>query len=225
MALKFRGVNIGPFASFLDVYLKISSQWFDPAEPAKFCSQVNAMRRRERKGHAKTTERRKIVPGVSSLTTCDELREAKNEIKRVPENSRGSARSNYLRKVRSVRTDRGVDIFFSVFPLFLHRTSFRRFIFFAASAERCGYATGNRKEGKKISGGIFFWIYFFLRSALAYNIRREERGNNETWNSRNSIRRINYNVEDPHGARRTAGRNLISLANEFLSKSRVSCLM
>lgn len=43
---------------------------------------------------------REVVPGVSSLTTCDELREARSEIKRVPENSRGSARSNYLHEAR-----------------------------------------------------------------------------------------------------------------------------
>lgn len=114
--------------------------------------------------HAKIG-RREIVPGVSSLTTCDELREARNEIKRVPENSRGSARSNYLREVRSVRTDYGVDIFFSVFPLFLHRTSFRRFIFFVAFVERCECATGNQ-GGKGREGGKqrkLFWITFCAR--------------------------------------------------------------
>lgn len=35
---------------------------------------------------------------VSSLTTCDELREASSEIKRVARKSRGSGRSNYLHK-------------------------------------------------------------------------------------------------------------------------------
>lgn len=175
--------------------------------------------------YAKTVGRRKIVPGVSFLTTCDELREARSEIKRVPEISRGSARSNYLREARGMRTDCGVDIFFSVFPLFLHRTSFRRLIFFVAFAVRCGCATGNRRGGRRRAKRIILDYFFALDFGVRYQERGAKRENNEMWNSRNSIPRINYDTKDPRGVRRRAGRNLISLANEFLSKSRVSRLM
>lgn len=93
--------------------------------------------------------------------------------------------------------------------------------------------TGRR--GSEVQGII---LDYFLRPALAkrdekerekqrHIIRenkREEGEMVETWYMWNSIRRINH-AEDPRGARRTAGRrNLISLANEFLSKSRVSHL-
>lgn len=158
---------------------------------------------------------------MSFLTTCDELREARSEIKRVPENSRGSARSNYLRKVRGVSTDRGVDIFFSVFPLFLHRTSFRRFIFFIAFAS----ATGNWRSGKRASEENYFELLFCARVWRAISREKSEtRGQRDVelaeLNTAHKLRR-----EGPCGVRRTAGRNLISLANEFLSKSRVSRLM
>lgn len=93
------------------VYLKISPQRFDLASLQDFARKL--MQCADEDGrYAKTVRRRKIVPGVSFLTTCDELREARSEIKRVPEISRGSARSNYLREARGMRTDCGVDIFF-----------------------------------------------------------------------------------------------------------------
>jgi len=158
--LKFRGVYIGPFTSLFDIYLKILPQWFDPAEPARFL-QINAMRRREWRTHEDwrrgKRKGREIVLGVFS--TCDELREARSEIKRVPENSRGSARSNYLLKARGVSTDCGIDIFFSVFSLFLHRTSFHRFIFFIAFAS----ATGNWRSGKGTSEENYFELLFCAR--------------------------------------------------------------
>lgn len=182
---------------------------------------------RRRKGHAETIRRREIVPGVSSLTTCDELREAKSEIKRVPENSRGSARSNYLRKARGVRTDCGVDIFspsrlyFSIGPAFAVSFSLSRL---PSDADARDGQPGKWKGGGESEQRELFWITFFCAGRPPRDIERE-REDNETWNSRNSIRRINYDAKDPRGARRTAGRNLISLANEFLSKSRVSRLM
>jgi len=132
--------------------------------------EVGGDTRRHTEGGKGQGKGREIVLGVSFLTTCDELREARSEIKRVPENSRGSARSNYLRKVRGVSTDCGIDIFFFVFPLFLHRTSFRRFIFFIAFAS----ATGNWRSGKGPSEVNYFVNYFFVPGfGVRYQERRE----------------------------------------------------
>lgn len=172
-------------------------------------------------GHAKTIGRREIVPGVSSLTICDELREARNEIKRVPENSRGSARSNYLREVRSVKTDCWSRHFFLRLSLISLSDRLSPFHFLRRICRAMRIRDGQAEEI------ILDYILFFcarLWRAISGE-RGAKREDNETWNSRNPIRRINYNAKDPRGARRTAGRNLISLANEFLSKSRVSCLM
>lgn len=144
------------------VYLKISPQRFDLASPARFCSQVNAMRRRGRKVREDDREwrRREIVPGVSSLTTCDELREARSEIKRVPENSRGSARSNYLREARGVRTDCGVDIFSPSFLYFSIGPAFA--VSFSLSRLPCD-ADGQPKRWKGTSKGNYFGLLFCAR--------------------------------------------------------------
>lgn len=101
-------------------------------------------------------ERREVVPGVSSssLTTCDELREARGEIKRVPENSRGSARSNYLHEARGARTDRGVDIFSWSFLYFPARPALSPSHFLrSAFVARHGDATG-------ANGGNYFGLLF-----------------------------------------------------------------
>lgn len=102
--------------------------------------------------HAKVIERREIVPGASSLTTCDELREAGNEIKRVPGNSTGSARSNYLHEVRT-------DIFSPSFLYFSIGPEFSPFHFLRriCRAIRDGQPEGReRSEQRKL-----FWITFF----------------------------------------------------------------
>lgn len=128
--------------------------------------------------HAKTIERREVVPGASSLTTCDELREARNEIKRVPENSRGSARSNYLREVRSVRTDCGVDIFS---PSFLYFSIGPAFAVSFSSSHLPSDVNARRATGGKGRGQAKEIILdYFLRSALACDTRREERNERTT---------------------------------------------
>lgn len=158
---------------------------------------------------------------MSSLTTCDELREAKSEIKRVPENSRGSARSNYLYEARgpTVESTFFLRLFFISRLDQLSPSHFLR----RAIRTRDG-ATGSRRAKGIIFGLLFAPRLQLPRAATGAEEERRRKEDNETWNSRNSIRRINF-LEDPRGMRRTAGRNLISLANEFLSKSRVSRLM
>jgi len=220
--LKFRGVYIGPFTSLFDIYLKILPQWFDPAEPARFL-QINAMCRREWRTHEDwrrgERKRREIVLGVFS--TCDELREARSEIKRVPENSRGSARSNYLLKARGVSTDCGIDIFSLSFLYFSIGPAFT--VSFSSSRLRARQATGEveRERAKRIILNYFFVPGFGVRYQERWVKQRGQRDMGlAELNTAHKLRR-----EGPCGVRRTAGRNLISLANEFLSKSRVSRLM
>lgn len=106
--------------------------------------------------------RREVVPGMSSLTTCDELREARSEIKRVPENLRGSARSNYLHEARGVRTVKRADIFF--FAVLLFFRSFRRLIFLVAFIMRYRRARWREARVKEII------LDYFLRSALLRDV-------------------------------------------------------
>lgn len=156
--------------------------------------------------------RREVVPGVSSLTTCDELREARSEIKRVPENLRGSARSNYLYEARGVRTVKRVDIFF---PSFFYSPAVFA-VSFSSSRLSCDEEGPEQKK--------LFWITFCAQFYCAMTVEEvEERTTRDV-----ELTELNTTHKlrgDPRGARRTAGRNLISLANEFLSKSRVSRLM
>lgn len=179
------------------------------------CADGKTVGTRRRRG------RREVVPGVSSLTTCDELREARSEIKRVPENLRGSARSNYLHEARGVRTVKRVDIFF-FFVVLLFSRSFRRLIFFVAFIMRYRRA---RWRGARVKEII---LDYFLRSALLLDGGEGGKGVKERTTKNVELKELNTTHKlrgDPRGARRTAGRNLISLANEFLSKSRVSRLM
>jgi len=106
--------------------------------------------------------RREVVPGMSSLTTCDELREARSEIKRVPENLRGSARSNYLHEARGVRTVKRADIFF--FAVLLFSRSFRRLIFLVAIIMRYRHARWREARAKEII------LDYFLHSALLRDV-------------------------------------------------------
>lgn len=162
--------------------------------------------------------RREVVPGMSSLTTCDELREARSEIKRVPENLRGSARSNYLHEARGVRTVKRADIFFS--PFFYSPVVFA--VSFSSSRLSCdtGARDEERPEQKKL-----FWITFCARLYYAMLVKEglEERTTRDVeLTELNTTHKLRADLRE---TRRTADRNLISLANEFLSKSRVSRLM
>lgn len=107
---------------------------------------------------------------MSSLTTCDELREARSEIKRVPENLRGSARSNYLHEARGVRTVKRVDIFFRR-PFILSQFSpshFPRRVYHAI--QMCVMKRGRRKRNYF---GLLFALGFIARW---YVVKRVEGG-------------------------------------------------
>lgn len=131
------------------------------------------MRRRWRTEGGRGGRRREVVPGVSSLTTCDELREARSEIKRVPENSRGSARSNYLHEARRPTVE---STFFPVFslPLPHSRAAFARSVSFSPSPFVVRYAenvTGRR--GSEAQGII---LDYFLCSTLTKRDNGDKRG-------------------------------------------------
>lgn len=192
---------------------------------AKFSSQVNAMRRR-RVCEDREGGRREAVPGVSSLTTCDELREARSEIKRVPENSRGSARSNYLHEAQGPTVESTFFLrLFLISPappdqLSLAPSHFLRVAF----AVRCGAraTTTDGGEGRAGKGNYFGLLFIPNFGARAIAKKRNEKRDVELTehDATHKLRR-----GPSQSMRRTAGRNLISLASEFLSKSRVSRLI
>lgn len=131
------------------------------------CADGKTVGTRRRRG------RREVVPGVSSLTTCDELREARNEIKRVPENLRGSARSNYLHEARGVEDCEESRYFFFlrhsfILPQFLPSHFLRR-VYHAI--QTCAMKGG---PSKRNYSGLLFALGFVARWW-----RRREEGERE----------------------------------------------
>lgn len=170
--------------------------------------------------YAKTEERRKAVPEVSSLTTCDELREARSEIKRVPENSRGSARSNYLHEAQELTVES--TFFLRLFFISPPRISFLSPSHFLRVAFVVRYGRARGTEG---AGGQreLFWITFYARLWRAIVKKKNEKRDVEL--TKLSMRRINYTEDLRKVWDEQRGKNLISLASEFLSKSRVNRLI
>lgn len=116
-------------------------------------------------------ETREVVPGVSSLTTCDELREARSEIKRVPENSRGSARSNYLHEARGPTVESRL-FSSSSFLYFPYRPALA--VSFSSSRSPCD-TDARWAKGRRWVKGIIFELRCARRASACEGRGREDR--------------------------------------------------